>query len=157
LSAATHRDDKLLQSALKDAIGECTGKGPIARALAVTRATGARSLGLIVQPLRSQDFAANPSGAAAAVFIRDPERCAEVETDFLCDLFGLTPVEAAVTHQLASGLSLEAAGEALQISRNTVRAHLRSIFSKSGITRQTELMRLVLNSAAVLAPASAQF
>ena len=52
--------------------------------------------------------------------------------------------------RLAAGLSLEDAASSLDISRNTARAHLRSIFSKSGITRQTELVRLMLNSAVVL-------
>ena len=37
----------------------------------------------------------------------------------------------------------EAAAE-LNIRKNTARAHLRSIFSKTGVTRQTMLVRLLL-------------
>ena len=36
--------------------------------------------------------------------------------------------------------------EALGVSRNTVRTHLRSVFAKTGVTRQTELLRRVLRS-----------
>ncbi|MNU04988.1 hypothetical protein D3C72_2496320 [compost metagenome] len=34
----------------------------------------------------------------------------------------------------------------LNIRRNTARAHLRAIFSKTGVRRQTELVRIMLNS-----------
>ncbi|MCM2321131.1 MAG: LuxR C-terminal-related transcriptional regulator, partial [Pseudomonas sp.] len=44
------------------------------------------------------------------------------------------------------GLSLEEAAEVLNIRRNTARAHLRAIFSKTGVRRQTELVRIMLNS-----------
>lgn len=47
-------------------------------------------------------------------------------------------------------MSLEEAAEALGIKPNTARAHLRSIFSKTGVRRQTELVRLFLNSVAWL-------
>ena len=46
--------------------------------------------------------------------------------------------------------ALEEAAEALNIRRNTARAHLRSIFSKTGVRRQTELVRLFLNSVVLL-------
>ena len=37
-----------------------------------------------------------------------------------------------------------------RIRRNTARAHLRAIFSKTGVRRQTELVRILLNSVAPL-------
>ena len=52
---------------------------------------------------------------------------------------------------LADGLSLDEASEALGMSRNTARTHLRSIFSKTGVSRQTLLVRLILKSVAQLA------
>ncbi|MCY1183803.1 hypothetical protein D3C76_1770240 [compost metagenome] len=51
---------------------------------------------------------------------------------------------------LANGLTLDEASEELGISRNTSRAHLRSTFSKTGVTRQTMLVRLILRSVATL-------
>ena len=52
--------------------------------------------------------------------------------------------------QLTHGLTLEEAAKALGIRLNTARAHLRSIFSKTGVRRQTELVRIFLNSVAWL-------
>jgi DNA-binding CsgD family transcriptional regulator len=65
-------------------------------------------------------------------------------------LFNLTKAETALAMELANGLSLEEAAEALNIRRNTARAHLRSIFSKTGVRRQTELVRIMLNSVVAL-------
>jgi DNA-binding CsgD family transcriptional regulator len=66
-------------------------------------------------------------------------------------LYNLTPAETLLALELANGLSLEEASEALNIRRNTARAHLRSIFSKTGVRRQTELVRIMLNSVVALA------
>ena len=96
------------------------------------------------------------SSNAVAIYLRDCDSVPEVESEFVRQIFDLTPAEAAVTRRLTAGLSLEDAAHSLEISRNTARAHLRSIFSKSGITRQTELVRLVLSSAVVLGERPAQ-
>ena len=48
------------------------------------------------------------------------------------------------------GKSLEQSGEALQITSNTARSSLKSIFGKTQTNRQSELVRLLLNSPASL-------
>jgi DNA-binding CsgD family transcriptional regulator len=47
---------------------------------------------------------------------------------------------------MADGLTLDEAAEQLGIMKNTVRAHLRGIFAKTGATRQATLMKTLLNS-----------
>ena len=61
-------------------------------------------------------------------------------------LFGLTRMEAQLALLLTEGLTLDEAAEQMNVRRNTARTHLRSIFSKTGVTRQTMLVRLLLNS-----------
>jgi DNA-binding CsgD family transcriptional regulator len=146
-------EDRELQQIIRQALAAGTGEEAPARAISLTRPSGARNLGVVVQPIRQSDILAGPGRAAVALFIRDPERSAEIESEVLGRLFDFTPAEAAIARCFADGMSLERAASELDISRNTVRAHLRSIFSKSGISRQTELVRLLLNSAAVLGPA----
>jgi len=65
-------------------------------------------------------------------------------------LFQLTKREALLTIHLANGLSVDEAARALGVRLTTARAHLRSIYSKIGVRRQTELVRLILNSVALL-------
>ena len=47
---------------------------------------------------------------------------------------------------LTDGYSLDETADLMNIRRNTARTHLRSIFSKTGVTRQTMLVRLMLKS-----------
>ena len=100
----------------------------------------------------------SPSGdsigqPSAVVYIRDAAGKSLASTAAAKQLFNLTPAETALAMELANGLSLEEAAEALNIRRNTARAHLRSIFSKTGVRRQTELVRIFLNSVAWLSAA----
>lgn len=158
LRATNASEDRELQAAIKAAILAATGgAAPAARGLALTKLSGNRTLGVIVQPAPDVKPARNGAAPTIAIYIRDPEANADVESDLVRQLFDLTPAEAAVARRLTAGLSLEDAATSLDISRNTARAHLRSIFSKSGITRQTELVRMLLNSAAVLGERPRQF
>jgi DNA-binding CsgD family transcriptional regulator len=107
-------------------------------------------LGLVVEAIPSLEWAEGKSKPAAVIYIRDAvgkSLASEVVTK---QLFNLTKAETALAMELANGLSLEEAAENLNIRRNTARAHLRSIFSKTGVRRQTELVRILLNSVVAL-------
>ncbi|PWK73944.1 helix-turn-helix transcriptional regulator [Aminobacter sp. AP02] len=151
LRATSAKEDRDFQNAIKAAMqGASANEAAASRGLSLTKQSGSRNLGVIVRPIRGSKDNAAAANSAVAVYIRDPETNPEVEGELVRQLFDLTPAEAAVARRLTAGLSLEDAATSLDISRNTARAHLRSIFSKSGITRQTELVRLVLNSAVIL-------
>ena len=64
-----------------------------------------------------------------------------IDADQLKSMFDLTPAEARLTRLLLEGESLETAARKLQVSVMTMRVHLRSVFAKVGVDRQTELMR----------------
>lgn len=61
----------------------------------------------------------------------------------IAQAFDLTPAESRLAALLTSGLSIDAAAELLRISRETARNHLKSVFSKTGAHRQSELINLV--------------
>lgn len=79
--------------------------------------------------------------ATAAFFViltpLDATRLAPVE--LIQGLFDLTTMEARVARALAAGSDVGNAAQTFGISRETVRAHLKSIFSKTGFSRQTDL------------------
>jgi DNA-binding CsgD family transcriptional regulator len=81
-----------------------------------------------------------------AVFIRDPESRSQASREMIQRLFGLTQAESSLALLLADGLSLDEAADQLGVRKNTARAQLRAIFSKTGVTRQTALVRLLLAS-----------
>lgn len=116
----------------------------------VARPDGRPPLGLAVCPMRlGMELDGSPR-AGLAIFVRDPERPLGIAPDALVALYGLTRAQAGLALSLARGESLEAAAEELGIRYNTARAHLRAIFERTGVTRQAELVRLVLTGVAVL-------
>ncbi|WP_323763990.1 helix-turn-helix transcriptional regulator [Marinovum sp.] len=137
--------DRSLQAAIR-AAAEAGQEDP-AEVLQIHRRNSEATVGLVIQPVTPTPRNGN---IACAITIRDGEANREPQVDMLRRLFDLTPAEAVLTGILSMGHTLDEASDELAISRNTARAHLRSIFSKCGINRQTELVRLVLGSVAML-------
>jgi DNA-binding CsgD family transcriptional regulator len=103
---------------------------------------------LILMPVPSP--AALPFGLTqpvAAVLIIDTEARPELDTEILSELFALTPAEARVTGKLGVGRSAEEIAEEMGLSLETVRTHIRHVLSKTGTSRQGELIALVLRTA----------
>ena len=58
-------------------------------------------------------------------------------------MYGLTPAQARVARSLFAGRSVEETAGALDLSLNTVRTHLKQIFTKCEVNSQAELMHLL--------------
>lgn len=63
-------------------------------------------------------------------------------------LFGLTPKESSLSLLLVDGHTLESAAAVLGMKPNTARAHLRAIFLKTGVSRQSQLVSTIMGSLA---------
>jgi DNA-binding CsgD family transcriptional regulator len=115
-------------------------------ALTLERASGRRSLGVFVAPSVSvkMGIGARP---AAVVFVTDPEQDISADAGQLEQLLELTPAEARLATALAQGQTVQEFAESAAVSLNTVRTHLKSIFSKTGVSRQSDLVRLILTIA----------
>ena len=154
LEASYADDNRKLQALVREAlVTSHTGRVALNEAMSVSRPSGRLGWGLIVQRIASDQWTEGKQRPSVAVFVRDTEGRVDPPVRLAQQLFHLTPAETALAIQLANGLSLEEAAEMLNIKRNTARAHLRSIFSKTGVRRQTELVRIFLNSVAWLSAA----
>jgi DNA-binding CsgD family transcriptional regulator len=58
-------------------------------------------------------------------------------------LFDLSSAEARVAERIAAGNTLADIGKQLSVSVHTIRAQLKSIFEKTGVRRQADLIRLL--------------
>ncbi|MDR3419343.1 MAG: helix-turn-helix transcriptional regulator [Nevskia sp.] len=140
---------RMIRQALSGSVG---GQGPaLAEAMSVTRPSGRAKLGVLVRQIPLGAWSESRQRPAVAVFLRDPESsAAQPSQELVRRLFGLTRMEASLALLLADGLTLDEAAEKMDVRRNTARTHLRSIFCKTGVTRQTMLVRLLLNSVITL-------
>jgi len=84
--------------------------------------------------------------AAAVMFVSDPERSRESGLDLLAKRYGFTPTEREVAQQLAAGADLGSIAERLGITLNTVRGHLKHLYTKAGVHRQAELVAKLLSA-----------
>jgi DNA-binding CsgD family transcriptional regulator len=116
-------------------------------ALALPRPSGRRPLQLVANGLPRR----SASGEATVLLIvRDPAQPPEVPAAMLQDLFRLTPSEARLVALLVAGRSLDEAAVLLDVSRATVRTHLRHVLAKLDAHNQTEAIRRVVSAVGAL-------
>lgn len=156
LEASYPSDNRELQQLIKDAVESKDEPQPrdTRKALSIARPSGEVNLGVRVEPIPGAEWAEGHGRPAVMVYIRDAVGKSQVDNRLARELFNFTSAETVLALQLANGLSLEEAAENLGIMRNTARAHLRSIFSKTGVRRQAELVRVMLNSVVTLGHSS---
>jgi DNA-binding CsgD family transcriptional regulator/PAS domain-containing protein len=158
ISVDSSHESRELQRIIRQALaggasdGEGNGAGPgVVEAMSVSRPSGRAKLGILVRAIPMGPWSESRQRPAVVVFLRDPEaNAAQPSHELVRRLFGLTRMEAQLALLLADGLTLDEAAEKMNVRRNTARTHLRSIFCKTGVTRQTMLVRLLLNSVITL-------
>ncbi|OWJ58689.1 helix-turn-helix transcriptional regulator [Inquilinus limosus] len=85
--------------------------------------------------------------AAAALFLAPGGGGRDDFGDILPALFGLSRAEVRLAAALHEGFSLSEIAERLELSRETLRTQLRSVFDKTGTRRQGPLIRLLTDLA----------
>ena len=88
-----------------------------------------------------------PFAASMAVFMQDPIQAPPMPGEAFARLHKLTGGELRVLLSLSQGLGGMEAADMLGISEATVRTHLQHMYSKTGTSRQSDLLRLLSNSA----------
>jgi DNA-binding CsgD family transcriptional regulator len=122
------------------------------QAMSVPRPSGKTDYELVVKSLPIDRYIVPSHTPHLIIFISNPAEKIEISARTLMTLYHLTLTEATLTILLAEGKTLDEVSQELNIARNTARAHLRAIFSKTGVTQQSMLVSLVLKSLASIAP-----
>lgn len=91
--------------------------------------------------------------AACALVVHGvASRIPTVGLQLLRHVYGLTPAEVKVACAIAEGQTINSYAERNGISRNTVASQLKSAFNKTGLKRQSELIRWLLLSGTAVQP-----
>lgn len=99
---------------------------------------------LFLSPIRSRNY--HPNATAGVVFIADPNARIPLFISELVNIFGLTPAEAQLVRDLCNGDTLAEIAESRGVVLSTPRFHLKNIFSKIGVKRQVDLVRIVIRT-----------
>ena len=143
--AAGHRGENLeLQRLLARAL-PASGVQGTGGSLKVTRRNAPGPLVLEVHPVRGMGEDHRASQLAALVLVVDPAARPRVDPDLAGKVLGLTPAESLVAVALATGQTVAGIADAQGCAESTVRSHVKRVYRKLGISKQTELVRRILS------------
>jgi DNA-binding CsgD family transcriptional regulator len=143
LSAAAHEEATRLRATIRDAVRTSNGKGMRSGGIVPVSRKKGRPLSVRVAPVRNSGLSLvhEPS---AVIFISDPDQKVELSADLLQRCYGLTMAEARLTMVLVEGRSLKEAADICDVTHNTAKSQLKSIFVKTNVQRQSELVKVLL-------------
>ncbi len=140
--------DPAIRAQFVRAIRECcriaeggTGEDPNAQfTLRVDHRSGMPSF-VTIAPLAAVHLKSWAGRSCALVRIDEPAR--EVAVEKLTEALGVSPAEARLVSELCAGGTLASVAQRIGITLNTAKTQLASVFSKTGTTRQSELLTIV--------------
>lgn len=145
---ADHRE---CQSALSNAIIGVVSPDVLhpdhySQAVLIARPSGQQDYVLNLFPLSAGDAFGGGSDAPRAIaFIADGTQPVQLNAASLREVYNLTPAETRLCERMADCLTIEEAAESENISPNTARSHLRSIYDKTGTANRAMLIRMLLS------------
>ena len=142
-------DHARLERLVRRALVASGGQVPTGGSMVVRRAAGLLPLSLHIAPVgaHQKDFGRWP--VAALVLVVDPSSRPRVDAGLVAEALGLTPAQSEVAALLAAGSSVRDIAEATGRKENAVHKHLKQTYKRLGISRQAELVRLVLSRTAL--------
>ena len=111
----------------------------------ITRRKAGAPLVLEIHPVRQMGTDYRGWQVGALVLVVDPAARPRVDADLAACVLGLTPAESRVAVALATGQTVAGIADALGCAESTVNTHLKRVYRKQGIHKQTELVRRVLS------------
>ncbi len=143
---AARRLERILQQCA--ALDPTQGGAQVGVPLLIPRPSGQRRYEVLVTPA-SAETSGSPGAPQVTILICDPTYRPEVNPEILQAFYGLTPVEANVAASLAGGLSVDEVATRLNVSRHTIRNHLKQVFWKTDTHRQGELVARLVSGLAM--------
>lgn len=119
--------------------------------IALRAMDGSRYVAHVLRLTKSSHHNVGISTAAVAVFVTNAEADPPVFPNVIASAFALTPSEVRILLAIVEIGNVSKVAEALGVAETTAKFHLSNIFAKTGVSRQSELVRLVTAYASPLA------
>lgn len=137
---------RLICSAVTSTKTLVTDPGSVVR---VPRRNIANHYAVLVLPLGTGTAECTEGAPSGVGFIFDSDTDSSSSPEVLRMLYSFTDAESRLASLLMAGATVAEAAEQTRISLNTARTHLKHIFLKAGVSRQSELMRELLTGPAL--------
>jgi DNA-binding CsgD family transcriptional regulator len=139
------RNHEILKQSIRNVAALAYGKTVPSPPLIMLRGSEEARLSLLVCPAPTARHFSGPDVPVVAIYIGEPDRKPVSLRDLVTRVYGLTPAEGRLLSALLDGERLQETADRLEISVNTIRTQLRSLFAKTGHRRQSDLIREVTN------------
>ena len=146
LYARTPEDDAGLQGLLTRALPPFGARG-VGGSTMVRRASSLSPLALHVNPVGRRETDLRVWPVAALVLVVDPASQIRIDPAVAAAALGLTEMESRVAVLLADGMNVREVAAATGRRESTIRSHVKHMFAKHSLSRQADLVRLVLSLA----------
>lgn len=115
-------------------------------AMPLSRGSGSVPLALVAEPLAPGHHEGLGQGrrAGTILFVGDSVGSDAPDAARIAAIYGLTKAEADLTATIFTGASVAEAARANGVSENTAKTHMKAVYEKIGITRQSQLVRRIM-------------
>ena len=144
LRARLATDDAKLQRVLADALPRLD-RQPVSGSVTVERSLLLPRLVVHVNPVEVHQLDFGARSAAALVLLVDPGSRTSIDAGIVARTFRLTRAESQVAAALAEGRTVSEIAQTTFRAESTVRWLVKQVHAKLGISRQADLVRLVLS------------
>jgi DNA-binding CsgD family transcriptional regulator len=145
LLAEKPTESSLLEKRIVQAASTLNGRGLWPGGILMISRRSRPPLQIQLSPVRNSRILA-PKPITAVAFISDPLQQKRPPQELLRALYRLTPAECRVALLLGDGRAPREIANMVGVTDNTVRSQIKSIFSKTGVKRQGELIRLLMSN-----------
>ena len=124
-----------------------SGAVAVSGSMVLQRAAGGLPFVVHVKPVPSAQLDFGAQRVAALVLLVEPGKRSRIDPGLVAEALGLTPAESQVAVWVAEGRTVREIAVAMGRTDAAVRYHLHQISQKLGVSRQADLVRLVLSLA----------
>jgi len=146
LYATNHEDTKRINIALKKAqtylFSNLDSYSNSVSALGLKHPDKPIPLSVMIKPSNKELL---ETESCCTMYINDPDNNQPIVPEALQSTFNLTPKESMVAIGIANGLTIKEIANQQGVQESSTKTHLKSVFGKLGINRQTQLVKILLS------------
>lgn len=152
LGARRQQDTRAIEDSIADVLGATINFHNTANSIAITRYPSRDRYGLTFIPISyeaTKDVLGLKSDnkPAVSIWVSVPNPALAINAEVFGRQYELTTSEICILGLLVQGHTTQEAADLLQLSKETIRTHLKSIFHKTGTNRQSQLVSKTIRSA----------
>lgn len=147
LTSHQHQTALEIKAAVSAAVGAAVGDSPRTETLlSIERSSDLRPVLVEVTPITDSLGELHSNFKGALIYLIDPENPAPLKIERLATQCGLSEAESVVCERVAHGWTNNHIADDRNVTPETIKSQIATVFSKTSVKNRSELVRLILKS-----------